>query len=80
MKRYDLRNLKSNFYTRLNEIINDELLVNEVAIVIFEVIDFIDVEKSANFVKEHGAILMNSLRFNEVDWTLVIKKAPNNMS
>ena len=74
MKRYDLRELKGNFYTRLREIINDELLADEVAIIVFEVINFSDVETSANFIKENGATLMNSLRFNEVDWTLIIKK------
>lgn len=74
MKRFDLRGLKDNFYIRLGEIIDNELLVDEVAIVMFEIINFNDIEKSANFIKEHKATLMNSLRFNEVDWTLVIKK------
>lgn len=80
MKRYDLRNLKGNFYSRLREIISDELLVDEVAIIIFEIVDFVDIEKSAGFVKENGAVLMNSLRFNEVDWTLVIKKLPQDIN
>ena len=32
-------------------------------------------QKSADIVDECGYILMNSLRFNEVDWTIVVKKA-----
>lgn len=80
MKRYDLRKLKDNFYDRLEEIIKSELSINEVAIIIFEIVNFMDVEKSANFIKDNGATLMNSLRFNEVDWTLVIKKTPQNLN
>ena len=40
-----------------------------------KVIDFDNVQKSADIVDECGYILMNSLRFNEVDWTIVVKKA-----
>lgn len=74
MKRYDLRSYKNDFYSRLEEIIDKEMEINEVSIILFEVIDFSNVEKSASFIKGKGATLMNSIRFNEVDWTLVIKK------
>lgn len=74
MKRYDLRPYKNDFYSRLEEIIDKEMEINEVSIILFEIIDFSNVEKSASFVKSKGATLMNSIRFNEVDWTLVIKK------
>jgi NADH-quinone oxidoreductase subunit E len=32
------------------------------------------VQKSADVVKENGWTLMNSLKYNEVDWTIVVKK------
>jgi len=74
MKRYDLRHLKDNFYDRMVELMNGDLKVNEVGIFLFEVGDFSPVQKSADVVKEQGHELMNSLKFNEVDWTIVVKK------
>ncbi|BDQ26716.1 hypothetical protein ASB1_03920 [Helicobacter heilmannii] len=44
-------------------------------IFMFEVVDFDIVEQSAETIKQRGDILMNSLRFNRVDWTLVVKRA-----
>lgn len=73
MKRYDLRLHKSDFFARLGEIL-DGFESGEVGIFLFEVGDFGNVAKSAEFVKERGFTLMNSLRFNEVDWTIVVKK------
>ena len=40
----------------------------------FEIGDFSAVEKSFSFVKEQNCELLNSLKFNEVDWSIVIKK------
>lgn len=74
MKRYDLRHLKDNFYDRMIELMNGDLKVDEVGIFLFEVGDFSPVQKSADVVKEQGHELMNSLKFNEVDWTIVVKK------
>jgi hypothetical protein len=74
MKRYDLRHLKDNFYDRMVELIDKGLKVDEVGIFLFEVGDFSTIQKSADVIKEQGHDLMNSLKFNEVDWTVVVKK------
>ncbi len=74
MKRYDLRHLHDNFYDRMVELIDTGLRADEVGIFLFEVGDFSSIQKSADVVKEHGHELMNSLKFNEVDWTIVVKK------
>jgi len=74
MKRYDLRHLKDDFYDRMLELIDKGLQVDEVGIFMFEVGDFSSIQKSADVIKESGHDLMNSLKFNEVDWTVVVKK------
>ena len=74
MQRYDLRHLKDNFYDRMGELIDSGLKVGEVGIFLFEVGDYSSIQKSADLVKEKGHDLMNSLKFNEVDWTIVVKK------
>ena len=74
MKRYDLRDLKDDFYDRMVELIDKGLKVDEVGIFMFEVGDFSSIQKSADVVKATGHDLMNSLKFNEVDWTIVVKK------
>jgi NADH-quinone oxidoreductase subunit E len=74
MKRYDLRHLGDNFYDRMLELIDQGLKVDEVGIFLFEVGDFSSIQKSADVIKESGHELMNSLKFNEVDWTVVVKK------
>ncbi len=74
MKRYDLRHLKDDFYDRMVELIDKGIKVDEVGIFLFEVGDFSSIQKSADVVKATGHDLMNSLKFNEVDWTIVVKK------
>jgi len=74
MKRYDLRHLKDDFYERMVELVNSDIKVDEVAIFLFEVGDFSAIQKSADVIKESGHDLMNSLKFNEVDWTIVVKR------
>ena len=74
MKRYDLRHLKDDFYDRMLELIDQGIKVDEVGIFMFEVGDFSSIQKSADVVKAAGHDLMNSLKFNEVDWTIVVKK------
>lgn len=74
MKRFDLRHLKDEFYDRMNEIMKSDVDYGEVAIFLFEVGDFTSVQKSADAIKESGYDLLNSLKFNEVDWTIVVKK------
>lgn len=73
MQRYDLRHLGNDFYGRMLEII-DETTIGEVSIFMFEIGDFSPVQKSADVIKEAGWTLMNSLKFNEADWTIVVKK------
>jgi NADH-quinone oxidoreductase subunit E len=74
MKRFDLRHLKDDFYGRMVTLIEKQTTVGEVAIFLFEVGDFSSIQKSADQIKEIGHELMNSLKFNEVDWTIVVKK------
>ena len=74
MKRYDLRHLKDGFYDRMVELIDKGIKVDEVGIFLFEVGDFSAIQKSADVVRATGHDLMNSLKFNEVDWTIVVKK------
>jgi len=74
MKRYDLRNHKDNFLPRLVEIVNDNIKDGENAIFLFEIGDFSPIQAVADTVKDNNWILMNSLKYNEVDWTVVIKK------
>ncbi|MGM0623517.1 MAG: NADH-ubiquinone oxidoreductase subunit E family protein [Campylobacterota bacterium] len=73
MQRYDLRHLKDDFYDKMVELL-DASNPQEVVIFMFEVGDFSPVQKSADVVKEHGHELLNSLKFNEVDWTIVVKR------
>ena len=73
MKRYDLRKLKNEFEPRMKEILASHK-AGEVAIFLFEIGDFTPIQRSADVVKECGYELLNSLKFNEVDWTIVAKK------
>ncbi len=74
MKRYDLRHLHDNFYDRMLELIDKDLKNEEVGIFLFEIGDFSPIQKSADVIKESGHELLNSLKFNEVDWTIVVRK------
>lgn len=74
MKRFDLRHLKNDFCGRLQEILDTQLAVGEVGIFLFEVVDFANVQKSADIVQASGNTLLNSVRFNAVDWTIVVRK------
>lgn len=74
MKRFDLRPLKEDFYEKMFELMDTQIVEDENGIFLFEIGDFSAVQKVADLVKEHNYTLMNSLKFNEVDWTVVIKK------
>ena len=76
MQRYDLRHLKENFLPKMEEILG-KMSLDEVAIFLFEEGDFSAVTISSNRVLELGVELMNSLKYNQVDWTKVIKKRSN---
>ncbi len=73
MQRYDLRHLKDDFYDRMLEIISETKL-DEVSIFMFEIGDFSSVQKSADVIAQAGHEMLNSLKFNEVDWTIVVKR------
>lgn len=72
MKRVDLRHLKDNFYDKMLEILKS-LQNEEVVIFLFKIGDFSHIQKVADFVYENEFTLMNSLKFNEKDWTIVVK-------
>ncbi|GAA9355303.1 NADH-ubiquinone oxidoreductase subunit E family protein [Helicobacter pylori] len=74
MKRFDLRPLKADIFERLEELIEKEMQPNEVAIFMFEVGDFSNIPKSTEFIHSKGHELLNSLRFNQADWTIVVRK------
>lgn len=73
MQRYDLRHLKDKFEAKMGDIMSS-LKVDETAIFLFEQGDFANVKKSADLANSKNCEIMNSLKFNEVDWTLVVKK------
>ena len=73
MLRYDLRHLHNEFEGRMMEIMQG-VPAGEVIIFLFEVGDFSGVQRSADLMKEQGYELLNSLKFNEVDWTIVVRK------
>ena len=73
MKRYDLRRLKDDFLNRMGEIIKNSNQ-GDVMIFLFEIGDFSGVQKSANLVDGLNSTLLNSLRYNQVDWSIVVKK------
>ena len=77
MKRYDLRKHKENFIPRLLELMDKEIKEGENGIFIFEIGDFSHIQKSADVIKNAGHELMNSLKFNEADWMIVVKKVIN---
>ena len=74
MKRFDLRYLKNDFYDKMLELMDKQIVSEETAIIMFEIGDFNNIQKSADVIYEAGYTLMNSIKFNEVDWTLVVKK------
>lgn len=72
MRRVDLRG-SEDLFASLKKVITEAKL-GEVLVVLFEIGDFTAVERSFAFVKEQNCELLNSLKFNQVDWTIVIKK------
>ncbi len=74
MVRYDLRHLHENFYDKMMDLLENETKKGEVAIFLFEIGDFSPIQKTADLVKEAGHELLNSLKFNEVDWTISVRR------
>lgn len=76
MTRYDLRHLKDTFESKMENLL-DAMSDGEVAIFLFDATDFANVQKAIDCIQTRNDELMNSLRFNEVDWTLVVKRKCN---
>ena len=74
MRRYDLRHLHEKFDDRMVEIMDKEADIAEVIIFLFEIGDFSAIQRSADLMKNNGYTMINSLKFNEADWTIVVKK------
>ena len=74
MRRYDLRHLHESFDDRMVEIMDKEADIAEVIIFLFEIGDFSAIQRSADLMKNNGYTMINSLKFNEADWTIVVKK------
>lgn len=72
MKRYDLRHLSVRFASRIFELISSSQK-GEVSIFIFETTEDEKLQTIIKNLKREGHEVMNSLRFNEVDWTIVVK-------
>ena len=73
MKRVDLRHLKSEFLSTLGQQIKASE-PDEVVIFLFDICDYSGVDKAVNLAYNLNCEVMNSLKFNQVDWTLTIKK------
>ncbi|QPH85665.1 NADH-ubiquinone oxidoreductase subunit E family protein [Campylobacter concisus] len=73
MRRVDLRHLKSEFLIALGQQIKASE-ADEVIIFLFEIGDFNGVAKAVNLAYNLNCEVMNSLKFNQVDWVLTIKK------
>ena len=75
MERYDLRKLKDEKLTnRMVEVMDTIAKPGEAIIFMFEVGDFSPVHTTMDVMKQQGHDIMNSIKFNEVDWTLVVKR------
>jgi NADH-quinone oxidoreductase subunit E len=78
MKRYDLRGYKSGFEARLLEIFK-ELQKDKAAIFLFETPNDDTLRNVIGKIREYEGDVLNSLRFNEVDWTLVVRAKASNV-
>lgn len=75
MQRFDLRNLNiDELFDEMLTIMDAKVEKEEVAIFLFEIGDFSPVEKASDVLIGAGYTLMNSLKFNEADWTITVKK------
>ena len=74
MRRIDLRHLKAEFLDEMGKILADAD-AGEAIIFLFEIGDFSAVENALNLALKSGCEITTSLKFNQVDWTLTVKKA-----
>ena len=73
MRRVDLRHLKGEFLSALGQQIKASE-AGEVVIFLFEIGDFDSVKAALNLAYNLNCEIMNSLKFNQVDWAITIKK------
>ncbi|MGP1360779.1 NADH-ubiquinone oxidoreductase subunit E family protein [Campylobacter sp.] len=73
MRRVDLRHLKGEFLSALGQQIKASE-AGEVVIFLFEIGDFGSVKAALNLAYNLNCEIMNSLKFNQVDWAITIKK------
>ncbi|EAU00569.1 MULTISPECIES: NADH-ubiquinone oxidoreductase subunit E family protein [Campylobacter] len=73
MRRVDLRHLKDRFLSALGETARNAQS-GEVIVFLFEIGDFSGVKNAINLAYNLNCEVMNSLKFNQTDWTLIIKK------
>ena len=73
MRRVDLRHLRDEFLSALGQQIKASE-PGEVVIFLFEIGDYSGVTKVVNLAYNLNCEVMNSLKFNQVDWALTIKK------
>lgn len=76
MKRFDLRHLHNDFLPRLKELLMQSE-IGEVSFFLFEADVFENTRKASQSAQECGAQILNSIRFNERDWTLIVRKVQN---
>lgn len=76
MKRYDLRVLKNSFVSRLAEIASSEE-INHVAIYMLEISSQQSLSSAIKTLEDNSCEILNSIKYNEVDWTIVAKKGVN---
>ena len=69
-----ITHLHENFDDRMMEIMDKEAKQGEVIIFLFEIGDFSGIQRSADLMRDRGITMINSLKFNEADWTIVVKK------
>ena len=74
MRRIDLRHLKAEFLDEMGKILADAD-AGEAIIFLFEIGDFSAVENALKLALKSGCEITTSLKFNQVDWTLTVKKA-----
>ena len=73
MRRVDLRNIKGEFMSAIEKQ-RKASEPGEVVIFLFEIGDYSGVTKAVNLAYNLNCEVMNSLKFNQVDWVLTIKK------
>ncbi|MDR1008269.1 MAG: NADH-ubiquinone oxidoreductase subunit E family protein [Campylobacteraceae bacterium] len=76
MKRYDLRHLSDRFAPRIFELANSSQK-DEVSIFVFETTEDEKLKTIIKNLNRKGHEVMNSLRFNEADWMIVVKAFVN---